>query len=50
MIAGSEAFLQYESMKKVVSEKYRFSPREYADAKHECVMDIMEKARAYYAK
>lgn len=45
-----EAFMQYETMKKMVSELYRFSPRQYEEAKSDCVMNIMQKARAYYSK
>lgn len=45
-----ESFLKYENMKKEVSEKYRYLPGEYQDAKFACVMEIMEKARQYYER
>lgn len=45
---NKDAFLKYEVMKKQVSEKYRFSPHEYEEAKTDCVMEIMEQARRYY--
>lgn len=47
---NKEVFLQYETMKKVVSELYRYSPRQYEEAKYDCVMHIMQKARAHFAK
>lgn len=43
-----ESFIMYESVKKEVSDKYRFSPREYQNAKYNCVMEIMKKAKQYY--
>ncbi len=44
-----ESFLQYESLKKEASEKHRYSPNEYQDAKSDCIVEIMRKARLYYA-
>jgi GrpB-like predicted nucleotidyltransferase (UPF0157 family) len=44
-----ESFLQYESLKKEASEKHRYSPGEYQDAKSDCIEEIMRKARKYYA-
>ncbi len=42
------SFLQSEEIKRQASEKYRFSPGGYEDAKHDCVMEIMDRAREYY--
>lgn len=45
-----EAFKEYERVKKEASLKFRYSPREYVEAKTDCIMGIMDKARAYYRK
>lgn len=46
---NNEALKEYEKVKKDASLKYRYSPMEYVEAKTECVLQIMEMARAYYA-
>ena len=43
------AFNDYERVKLVAARQYRHEPAAYTDAKHDCVMLIMDKARAYYA-
>lgn len=43
-----ESFKRYEQVKLEASLKYRHSPKDYVDAKYECVMSIMEKARKHY--
>lgn len=45
-----ESFKEYEKIKMEASLKYRYSPREYVDAKHNCVMRIIKKARQYFIK
>jgi len=45
---NSEAFRQYEAMKLAASARYRFSPKEYTDAKTDCIMEIMAKAKNFY--
>jgi len=42
-----EAFTQYEAVKRQAASKHRFSPAKYVDAKHACVMEIMEQAKRY---
>lgn len=44
-----ESFIVYEKIKRKASEKYRNSPLEYTDAKTDCVMTIMDKAKAYFS-
>lgn len=46
---NNEALKEYERVKKEASIKYRFNPKEYAEAKTECVAHIMDKAKAYFA-
>ena len=46
----SESFREYEKAKYKAAEKFCLSPAEYVDAKSNCVMGIMEKARRYYLK
>ncbi len=46
---NNEAFEEYEKVKVEAAIKFRHSPWEYVDAKYECVMSIMEKAKGYYA-
>jgi len=46
----NESFREYEKVKYEAAKKFRFSPGEYVEAKDNCVMDIMEKARKYYSK
>jgi len=48
LCADSEARAKYEAVKLEAAAKYRFSPEEYTDAKHICVLEIMERARQYY--
>ena len=48
LCADKAACDKYEAVKLEAAAKYRFSPREYADAKHGCVMEIMEQARRYF--
>jgi Uncharacterized conserved protein len=43
-----DSFNEYESMKKRVSKQFLHSPGEYEDAKSECVMRIMDRAKVYY--
>lgn len=45
-----DAFLEYERTKLEASARFYYSPNEYVDAKQECVMRIMAKARAYFAE
>lgn len=45
-----ESFKEYEQVKLGASLKHRYSPRDYVDAKYNCVMKIMEKARQHYIK
>jgi len=40
-----EAFEKYEAVKLEAAARYRFLPRKYVDAKCDCVMEIMERAR-----
>lgn len=47
---NKEAFEEYERVKKEASLKFRHRPLEYVEAKTDCIMDILEKARAYYKK
>lgn len=44
----NKAFAEYEKVKKEAALKYRYSPQEYVDAKHECVMRITDKAKMYF--
>jgi len=44
-----ESFKEYEQVKLEASLKYRYSPRDYADAKHNTIIRIMERARKHYA-
>lgn len=44
----NEAFKEYERVKMETSLKFRYSPREYVDAKYDCIMNIMDKAKSYY--
>jgi len=48
LMIDNEAFRQYEHMKLEASERFRFSPKEYTDAKTECITEIMAKAREFY--
>lgn len=43
-----ESFEKYEKVKKEAAVKFRFSPKEYVDAKSDCVMEIMERARQHF--
>ena len=43
-----DSFREYKKVKLEAAEKFRFSPKEYTDAKYDCVMKIMEKAKKYY--
>ena len=45
----SASFDAYKNLKKKASEQFLFSPGAYEDAKHDCVMKILDKARCYYA-
>ncbi len=47
---NNEALKEYESVKIEASLKYRYSPKEYVEAKTDCVAHIMDKAKDYYAK
>jgi len=44
----SESFKEYEKVKIEASLKFRYSPSEYVDAKYECIMRIMDKAKRYF--
>jgi GrpB-like predicted nucleotidyltransferase (UPF0157 family) len=44
----NEALKEYEKIKVEASLKFRFNPKEYTDAKHDCVMRIMDKAKSYF--
>ena len=50
LLIDKDSFIKYEKVKFEASEKFRFSPCEYVDAKYNCVMEIMEKAKKYYSK
>lgn len=43
-----EALEEYERIKIEASLKFRYSPREYVDAKYDCIKSIMDKANLYY--
>lgn len=43
-----EAYNEYEKTKIDAALKFRNSPVEYVDAKHDCITEIMEKAKSYY--
>jgi GrpB-like predicted nucleotidyltransferase (UPF0157 family) len=43
-----EALKMYESVKKDLAIKYRYSPAEYTNGKTECVNRIIEKARLFF--
>lgn len=45
---NNEAVKEYEEVKIEASLKFRYSPKEYVDAKHDCVMEIMDKAKSYF--
>lgn len=45
---NNEALKEYERVKIAASLKFRYSPKEYVDAKYDCVMSIMDKAKSYY--
>lgn len=44
----NKAFKEYERVKIEASLKFRYNPREYVDAKYDCIMSIMDKAKSYY--
>ncbi|MTI68103.1 MAG: GrpB family protein [Firmicutes bacterium] len=46
---NKEAFIEYENVKVEASLKFRHDPKGYVDAKHDCVMRIMDKAKLYYS-
>lgn len=48
LLIDNEAFQEYEKVKIDASFKFRNSPGEYVDAKYDCIMRIMEKAKSYY--
>lgn len=50
LCADRAAFEKYKAVKVEAAAKYRFSPGEYVDAKSECVIEIMERARRYYTE
>lgn len=45
---NNEALKEYERVKIAASLKFRYSPKEYVNAKYDCVMSIMDKAKSYY--
>lgn len=47
---NNEALKEYERVKKEASIKFHFSPSDYVDAKSDCVIRIMDKAKAYFTK
>ena len=44
----NEALKEYERVKIAAALKFRFSPKEYVDAKCDCIMSIMNKAKLQY--
>ena len=46
----NEAFKEYERIKIEASLKFRYSSKEYVNAKYDCIMSIMDKAHSYYKK
>ena len=40
---------KYEKIKIEASLKFCHSPKEYVEAKQECILEIMENAKLYYA-
>lgn len=46
---NNEAYKKYEKAKIKASLKFCHCPREYVEAKQECILDIMENAKLYYA-
>ena len=45
-----DSFDAYSNVKRKASEQFLHSPGQYVDAKHDCVMKIMDKARCYYSR
>ena len=45
-----ESFEKYEKIKVEAADKFKYSPDEYVEAKSNCVMEIMEKAKRYYSE
>lgn len=45
---NNKALKEYEKVKINASLKFTYSPREYSDAKTDCVLRIMDKAKAYF--
>lgn len=45
---NKDARLKYENTKKELSKKYYNEPLAYTDGKHDCVMEIMERARKHF--
>ena len=43
------ALKEYEKLKIEASLKFCHSTKEYVEAKQECILDIMENAKLYYA-
>ncbi|MGV8984217.1 GrpB family protein [Clostridium sp.] len=45
----NEELKEYQKVKIEASLKFRYSPRKYVDAKYDCIMRIMDKAKLYFA-
>lgn len=44
----NEALKEYEKVKIQASSKFRYSPEKYVNAKYDCIMSIMDRAKLYY--
>lgn len=44
----NEAFKEYERVKIAASLNFHHSPEEYVNAKYDCIMSIMAKAKSHY--
>ena len=47
---NAETCKKYERVKKELSQKYYHQPKEYTDGKTDCVMEILELAKAHFNK
>lgn len=46
----NEAFKEYEKNKIQASSQFRYNPIGYMEAKYDCIMRIMSKAKSYFNK
>ena len=45
---NEDARKKYELVKKELSQKFYYQPKEYSDGKNDCVMEILAQARKYF--